>query len=720
MDHKKQIFSIRKCTLGVGSFLIGSFIFFSFAPMQVEAAESTVSSSIQNTDIKSTESGAESNEAPTEKAVDPSAESNEAPTEETQPNVDKQSAPTEGTQSNVDKQSAPTEETQPNVDKQSAPTEETRNKITFTQLDTVANKEISYEDVENTSNKINNEKSNRIATTRSKRSVENTSPRLVGAVGEENSATDGRDVSAEVNPKFKFSDLKWDASDDETVASNATKPEKHRYLDMNFTIPGDVKAGDYFKIKLPNEVSPVLADTENGLSLGRDKIYANATYDSNENSYTIKFTEEAENYRNYKYNFKSKLKANRDIVRNNGEYNLEYQVGDKKFVDNVSLEYHVTPKRAKTIVSGLQYVKNEGNKYKYKVNYTINSLQKPLEDAKVGITRHSNPEDKKSNNVTKIISPEDVKIYEVEDINTLNDSSSLEGVRYKEVTSDFKPTISDDKETLIYDLKNTNKTYIFSVEGENDQPLDEGYRLEGQAEITTPSNEKTRYYDFIYNKVAPTSNDDLGEKITPPEVDNIPDQEEVEVGTPIKDIVINGKDNGGGPLTHEVTGLPEGVTFDPETNTIKGTPTKSGEYPVTVTTTDKDGNKTETKFKLFVVNPTNPDDGDTGGNDNADGEGGSNDADGKDDANNTDGNDGTNSNDNIHDDASGSGTKNHLNSEKDTTVTNSTQSSSENDKDSKSALPETGQENASPSLLGTMIAGIGSLFFFRRKKRNNE
>ncbi|MCO4339809.1 Ig-like domain-containing protein, partial [Staphylococcus agnetis] len=543
--------------------------------------------------------------APTEE-TQPNVDKQSAPTEETQPNVDKQSAPTEETQPNVDKQSAPTEETQPNVDKQSAPTEETRNKMTFTQLDTVANKEISYEDVENTSNKINNEKSNRIATTRSKRSVENTSPRLVGAVGEENSATDGRDVSTEVNPKFKFSDPKWDASDDETVASNATNPEKHRYLDMNFTIPGDVKAGDYFKIKLPNEVSPVLADTENGLSLGRDKIYANATYDSNENSYTIKFTEEAENYRNYKYNFKSKLKANRDIVRNNGEYNLEYQVGDKKFVDNVSLEYYVTPKRNKSIASGLQYVKKEGNKYKYKVNYTVNSLQKKLEDAKVGITRHSDPKNKKSNNVTKIISPEDVKIYEVEDINTLNDSSSLKGVRYKEVTSDFKPTISDDKETLIYDLKNTNKTYIFSVEGENDQPLDKGYRLEGQAEIKTPSNEKTWYYDFIYNKVAPTSNDDLGEKITPPEVDNIPDQEEVEVGTPIKDIVINGKDNGGGPLTHEVTGLPEGVTFDPETNTIKGTPTKSGEYPVTVTTTDKDGNKTETKFNIPVTDTTPP------------------------------------------------------------------------------------------------------------------
>ncbi|MDG6815480.1 YSIRK-type signal peptide-containing protein [Staphylococcus aureus] len=77
MNHKKQIFSIRKCTLGVGSFLIGSFIFFSFSPMQVEAAESTVSSSIQNNDIKSTDPSVESNEAPSEKAAEPSVESNE-------------------------------------------------------------------------------------------------------------------------------------------------------------------------------------------------------------------------------------------------------------------------------------------------------------------------------------------------------------------------------------------------------------------------------------------------------------------------------------------------------------------------------------------------------------------------------------------------------------------------------------------------------------------
>ena len=39
-------------------------------------------------------------------------------------------------------------------------------------------------------------------------------------------------------------------------------------------------------------------------------------------------------------------------------------------------------------------------------------------------------------------------------------------------------------------------------------------------------------------------------------------------------------------MTNKVSGLPEGVSFDSETNTISGTPTKVGSYPITVTTTD--------------------------------------------------------------------------------------------------------------------------------------
>ncbi|MEJ7493457.1 putative Ig domain-containing protein, partial [Staphylococcus lugdunensis] len=42
------------------------------------------------------------------------------------------------------------------------------------------------------------------------------------------------------------------------------------------------------------------------------------------------------------------------------------------------------------------------------------------------------------------------------------------------------------------------------------------------------------------------------------------------------------------------------------TNTISGTPTKVGSYPITVTTTDASGNETTTSFTIQVVDKTAP------------------------------------------------------------------------------------------------------------------
>ncbi|RIO53639.1 HYR domain-containing protein, partial [Mammaliicoccus sciuri] len=55
------------------------------------------------------------------------------------------------------------------------------------------------------------------------------------------------------------------------------------------------------------------------------------------------------------------------------------------------------------------------------------------------------------------------------------------------------------------------------------------------------------------------------------------------------------------------SGLPEGVTYDPETNTISGTPTMVGSYEVTVVSTDESGNTTETTFTITVEDTTAPD-----------------------------------------------------------------------------------------------------------------
>ncbi|MFW3591307.1 putative Ig domain-containing protein [Staphylococcus caprae] len=92
---------------------------------------------------------------------------------------------------------------------------------------------------------------------------------------------------------------------------------------------------------------------------------------------------------------------------------------------------------------------------------------------------------------------------------------------------------------------------------------------------------------------------------TKPTVTSIKDQTK-EVNTPVDSITIEATDNSGQAVTNKVSGLPEGVSFDSETNTISGTPTKVGSYPITVTTTDAEGNATTTSFTIEVVDTTKP------------------------------------------------------------------------------------------------------------------
>ncbi|WP_256323790.1 putative Ig domain-containing protein, partial [Staphylococcus sp. HMSC55D02] len=92
---------------------------------------------------------------------------------------------------------------------------------------------------------------------------------------------------------------------------------------------------------------------------------------------------------------------------------------------------------------------------------------------------------------------------------------------------------------------------------------------------------------------------------TAPTVKGISNQTK-EVNTAIDDIEIRATDNSGQEVTNTVSGLPNGVTFDPRTSTISGVATKVGTYPIVVTSTDAEGNSTETKFSIKVVDTTAP------------------------------------------------------------------------------------------------------------------
>ncbi|WP_391200521.1 putative Ig domain-containing protein [Staphylococcus epidermidis] len=95
------------------------------------------------------------------------------------------------------------------------------------------------------------------------------------------------------------------------------------------------------------------------------------------------------------------------------------------------------------------------------------------------------------------------------------------------------------------------------------------------------------------------------EDTTKPTVESVADQKQ-EVNTEIEPIKIEATDNSGQAVTNKVEGLPDGVTFDETTNTISGTPSETGSYTVTVTTTDESGNATETTFTIDVEDTTKP------------------------------------------------------------------------------------------------------------------
>ncbi|MFV8748215.1 putative Ig domain-containing protein, partial [Staphylococcus epidermidis] len=95
------------------------------------------------------------------------------------------------------------------------------------------------------------------------------------------------------------------------------------------------------------------------------------------------------------------------------------------------------------------------------------------------------------------------------------------------------------------------------------------------------------------------------EDTTKPTVESVADQTQ-EVNTEIEPIKIEARDNSGQAVTNKVEGLPDGVTFDEETNTISGTPSEVGSYTVTVTTTDESGNSETTTFTIDVEDTTKP------------------------------------------------------------------------------------------------------------------
>ena len=76
-------------------------------------------------------------------------------------------------------------------------------------------------------------------------------------------------------------------------------------------------------------------------------------------------------------------------------------------------------------------------------------------------------------------------------------------------------------------------------------------------------------------------------------------------GVAIEPVVLPGVPEGSGtpPYTYSVSGLPAGLSFDPGTRTLSGTPTVAGRYEVTYRVEDSLGDSAEVPL-IVIVEPS--------------------------------------------------------------------------------------------------------------------
>ncbi|WP_158698105.1 lectin-like domain-containing protein, partial [Staphylococcus simulans] len=144
---------------------------------------------------------------------------------------------------------------------------------------------------------------------------------------------------------------------------------------------------------------------------------------------------------------------------------------------------------------------------------------------------------------------------------------------------------------------------IITVQDHSAYLADKGYKLLTEDDTLAPTYDKTKRTvkltnesQFILYHV---------KDIQAPVIGDIADQS-VGTNTEMAPLVLDITDNSKYLASKTVTGLPDGVTFNSDTNTISGTPTAAGTSTVTVTATDHAGLTTTKTFTYTVTDTQAP------------------------------------------------------------------------------------------------------------------
>ncbi|WP_237693092.1 Rib/alpha-like domain-containing protein, partial [Rothia nasimurium] len=206
-----------------------------------------------------------------------------------------------------------------------------------------------------------------------------------------------------------------------------------------------------------------------------------------------------------------------------------------------------------------------------------------------------------------------------------NPTTAPEGTKYS-IPADYTPpagyTVTIDETTGVVTVTSPNSpngdtaetldvpvlvTYPDSSTDKVTAPFQLDTDGDGTPDVTDEDDDNDGFTDQEEKDAGSNPKDDQSTPdTTAPVVDPIDDQTGT-VGEPITPITVTTDD----PTAKvEVSGLPDGVTYDPATGEITGIPTTPGTSTVTVTVTDPNGNTTTEEFTFTVseapVPPVDP------------------------------------------------------------------------------------------------------------------
>ncbi|PNZ35138.1 SdrD B-like domain-containing protein, partial [Staphylococcus lutrae] len=479
-------FSIRKCSVGTASFLIGTVAFFgihheafaaenSTAPVTVtqlkeNPSQNTVDSSASTeatntntqapTDVQSPSQSNPEQSSPATQATETTETTNpsdgtqtaDSSNNKTEPSADANKVDTNTSTDTANGQSKEQQETTPLSESQPTTTSEQSNTTTSPQTNTqelpstentnttpttqAASAEQPTESTPQSGENANIQNVNTINTPASPSQLTKiegtTQARALDATTTQPTAAGGSNV----NDKVTASNIKTTESYIEPNNSGSF------YLRTQFTVNGDVKEGDYFTVTMPETVN-IYGDTRyhsddrESLKSADGQVIAIGTYDVPTHKMTYTFTNVVNNLTNVTGSFNLTQFMDRKAAPNSQVYPLKYDVAGESFETNLDVYYgkyyNYKDSNLKSMITMEDTKTGDYEQYIY-----VNPLKMTATDSVVRVQGFQ--KDPTASNGQLNQQNSKIQIFKVNDNQNLNSSFGVNDGDYQDVTNQFNIT----------------------------------------------------------------------------------------------------------------------------------------------------------------------------------------------------------------------------------------------------------------------------------------